>query len=48
MGQATRSGSSYFDVIVLAVQLGIGILAAGLLFRKRKPRPRIEPAPARP
>jgi uncharacterized membrane protein YjjB (DUF3815 family) len=48
MGQATRSGSSFFDVIVLAVQLGIGILAAGLLFRKRKPRPRIEPARARP
>ena len=30
VGEAT-SGSSFFDVIVLAVQLGIGILAASLL-----------------
>jgi len=26
-------------VLLLAIQLGIGILAAGLLFRRRGPRP---------
>lgn len=30
--------ASFFDVIVLAVQLGIGILAAGLLFGRRRSR----------
>ena len=35
---APSNSASFFGVIVLAAQLGIGILVAGLLFRKRKPR----------
>lgn len=36
---ATKSDASFFGVLLLAIQLGIGILAAGLLFRRRGPRP---------
>ena len=39
-----ESGASFFDVILLAVQLGIGILGAGLLFRRRTRRPRVAAA----
>lgn len=37
----TATNASYFGVIVLAVQLGIGILAATLLFRRRRAPPTV-------
>jgi uncharacterized membrane protein YjjB (DUF3815 family) len=40
--------ASYFDVILLALQLGIGILLAGLLFKHRHRKPRLASAPAAP
>jgi uncharacterized membrane protein YjjP (DUF1212 family) len=48
-----ESGGNYYGVVVLAVQLGIGILAASLIFRRRRPRTRAglatrASAPARP
>lgn len=42
------SPASYFDVIILALQLGIGILVAGLLFKRRSRRPRVAAAPVAP
>ena len=47
LGEASSS-ASFFDVIILALQLGIGILVAGLLFKHRPRRPRVAPAPAAP
>jgi uncharacterized membrane protein YjjP (DUF1212 family) len=44
VGARTSSSASYFDVILLALQLGIGILAASLVF-KHRPRKAPEPAP---
>jgi uncharacterized membrane protein YjjP (DUF1212 family) len=44
----SSSAASYFDVIILAVQLGIGILVAGLLFKHRTRRARVAPAPIAP
>jgi uncharacterized membrane protein YjjP (DUF1212 family) len=41
-------GAGYFDVIVLAVQLGIGILIASLAFRRRGPGRQPKPAIATP
>jgi uncharacterized membrane protein YjjP (DUF1212 family)/uncharacterized membrane protein YjjB (DUF3815 family) len=39
-GAETESNASYFGIIVLALQLGLGILAAGLLFKNLRRRPR--------
>jgi uncharacterized membrane protein YjjP (DUF1212 family)/uncharacterized membrane protein YjjB (DUF3815 family) len=36
-GQST-STASFFDVVLLAIQLGLGITAAGLLFKRRRAR----------
>jgi uncharacterized membrane protein YjjP (DUF1212 family) len=38
VGQQVSSSASYFDVILLALQLGIGILAASLLFKHLRRR----------
>jgi uncharacterized membrane protein YjjP (DUF1212 family) len=45
VGDGTQSSASYFDVILLALQLGIGILAASMLFRHRRGKARVAPAP---
>ncbi len=41
---AQASNTTYFDVILLALQLGIGILIAGLLFKHRSRKTRVAPA----
>ncbi len=41
---AEASATTYFDVILLALQLGIGILVAGLLFKHRPRKARVAPA----
>jgi uncharacterized membrane protein YjjP (DUF1212 family) len=43
VGDHLSSSASYFDVILLALQLGIGILAAGLLFKRLRRRARAAP-----
>ena len=48
VGQRGASSATYFDVILLALQLGVGILAAGLLFKYLRRRARIVPPPLRP
>jgi uncharacterized membrane protein YjjP (DUF1212 family)/uncharacterized membrane protein YjjB (DUF3815 family) len=45
---AGYSDASFFDVIVLAFQLGIGILAAGVVFKHRRQPARMAPAAASP
>jgi uncharacterized membrane protein YjjP (DUF1212 family) len=42
-GAHVSSTASYFDVILLALQLGIGILAAGLLFKRLRRRAGVVP-----
>jgi len=44
LGEAS-SAASYFDVIILAFQLGAGILLASLLFKHRRRKTRVVPAP---
>ncbi|HVU53109.1 MAG TPA: threonine/serine exporter family protein [Polyangia bacterium] len=42
---AQRSSATFYDVILLALQLGVGILLAGLVFRRRPPKAHAAPAP---
>jgi uncharacterized membrane protein YjjP (DUF1212 family)/uncharacterized membrane protein YjjB (DUF3815 family) len=42
---AQASSTNFYDVILLALQLGVGILIAGLIFRHRPRKARVAPAP---
>ena len=48
VGAPVPASASYFDVVLLALQLGIGILAAGLLFKRVGRRAQTVPPPLRP
>jgi uncharacterized membrane protein YjjB (DUF3815 family) len=48
VGAPVSASASYFDVVLLALQLGIGILAAGLLFKRVGRRAQTVPPPLRP